>query len=133
MRNWEQWTEETLNVSGIEYCFFEPMRQHTTFRIGGPARVFARPADEQQLRLLLKYCREGDVPCMVLGNGSNLLVSDEGYEGVVISLNKAFSECSISGNCCRNTGNRWRWPGDECRRLWFGDKGYFKKRCCNDA
>lgn len=104
MRNWEQWTEETLNVSGIEYCFSEPMRQHTTFRIGGPARVFARPSDDQQLRLLLKYCREANVPYMVLGNGSNLLVSDEGYDGMVISLNKAFSGCSVSGNCLKAGG-----------------------------
>ena len=63
----------------------EPMKRHTTLRIGGPADVYAAPADMVSLKNLLDSLREEDVPAMPLGGGSNLLVSDEGIEGAVIS------------------------------------------------
>lgn len=68
----------------------EPMKEHTTFRIGGPARFFLKPDTEEELRELLIYCREKQLPCFLLGNGSNLLVSDKGFDGAVIQLGEGF-------------------------------------------
>lgn len=69
----------------------EPMSAHTTFRIGGPADYFVEPGSESVLKELLLLCRETETPFFILGNGSNLLVSDEGYRGVMISL-RGFDE-----------------------------------------
>lgn len=70
----------------------EPMSKHTTFRIGGPARFFCEPQTESQLEELIKLFANEDIPYTVIGNGSNLLVSDKGYEGVIIRLLDKFSE-----------------------------------------
>ncbi len=64
----------------------EPMSQHTTFGIGGPADVFAIPRDAEELATVVGACRRLAVPFFVLGEGSDLLVSDEGYRGVMISM-----------------------------------------------
>lgn len=72
----------------------EPMSAHTTFRIGGPADYFVEPGSESVLKELLLLCRETETPFFILGNGSNLLVSDEGYRGVMISL-RGFDEISL--------------------------------------
>lgn len=72
----------------------EPMSAHTTFRIGGPADYFVEAGNESVLKELLLLCRETETPFFILGNGSNLLVSDEGYRGVMISL-KGFDEISF--------------------------------------
>ena len=64
----------------------EPMRQHTTFRIGGPARFFCRPGSAPQLKDTIAACEEAGLPWYILGNGSNVLVSDAGWDGVVIQL-----------------------------------------------
>lgn len=63
----------------------EPMKDHTTLRIGGPAEIYAAPADPVSLKNLLSALREDDTSSMPLGGGSNLLVSDGGIEGAVIS------------------------------------------------
>ncbi|MBE5918017.1 MAG: UDP-N-acetylmuramate dehydrogenase [Pseudobutyrivibrio ruminis] len=75
----------------------EPMKNHTTFRIGGPADIYIEPAYSSIIPLI-QYLKASDVPFMVIGNGSNLLVSDEGIEGVVISLGKKTSTITISGD-----------------------------------
>ena len=72
----------------------EPMSAHTTFRIGGPADYFVEPGSESVLKELLLLCRETETPFFILGNGSNLLVSDEGYRGVMLSL-RGFDEISF--------------------------------------
>ena len=64
----------------------EPMSRHTTFRIGGPAALYAAPGNEAELAALLRLCQERDVPVRILGNGSNLLVSDRGLSGVVVAM-----------------------------------------------
>ncbi len=69
----------------------EPMRNHTTFRIGGPADYFVCPDHTEELLEILRVCREADMPWFILGNGSNLLVGDKGYRGVVIQINKNFA------------------------------------------
>ena len=66
----------------------EPMSLHTTFRVGGNARYLAQPHDPQQLQALLELCRQEQLPYYVVGNGSNLLVSDRGYDGMIIHLFK---------------------------------------------
>ena len=66
--------------------FMEPMSSHTTFRIGGPAEAYVCPGNEDELGKVICMCREHDIPWSVLGNGSNLLVSDRGIKGVVIAM-----------------------------------------------
>lgn len=75
----------------------ESMANHTTFRIGGPADYFVMPDDTEELAAVLKLCKEEQMPYFILGNGSNLLVGDEGFRGVVIQLYKNFDGCSIEG------------------------------------
>lgn len=64
----------------------EPMSRHTTFRIGGPAALYAVPDGEEELAAVLRLCGRRGVPCRILGNGSNLLVSDRGVDGVVVAM-----------------------------------------------
>ncbi len=79
----------------------EPMASHTTFRIGGPADYFVMPETVEELAKVLKFCKEENVPYFILGNGSNLLVGDRGYRGVVIQLYKNFDGLTIEGTCVR--------------------------------
>ncbi len=76
----------------------EPLKKHTTFRIGGPADFFVRPNQMQQLAKIVAFCREHSVPYFLLGNGSNLCVSDEGYRGVMIQIFQNMSKLTIQGN-----------------------------------
>lgn len=73
----------------------EPMSKHTTFRIGGPADYFLQPESEQEVQKILEICIRGQFPWFILGNGSNLLVSDQGYRGVVIQLYRNFNRISL--------------------------------------
>lgn len=75
----------------------EPMASHTTFRIGGPADYFVLPENVEELTGVLKLCREEGMPYFILGNGSNLLVGDRGFRGVVIQLYKNFDGIEIQG------------------------------------
>ncbi len=77
--------ERARQIAGGRLREQEPMSLHTTFRIGGPAELFAEPESEEALIQLVHYCRETGQPWMVIGNGSNLLVSDEGCPGMIIS------------------------------------------------
>ena len=83
----------------------EPMKRHTTFRIGGPADFFLLPSTVDEVRGILEICREEELPYFILGNGSNLLVSDKGYRGVIIQLYRNFSIISVEGNeICASSG-----------------------------
>ncbi len=64
----------------------EPMRDHTTFRVGGPADYFVMPTSVQGVRDAMAACADAGVQCYVLGHGSNVLVSDEGLRGVVLQI-----------------------------------------------
>lgn len=75
-----------LKNENIEYRQSEPMRAHTTFKIGGEADIFIIPASPAALISAVKKCAGLGIPYFILGNGSNLLVSDGGIEGAVISL-----------------------------------------------
>jgi UDP-N-acetylmuramate dehydrogenase len=76
----------------------EPMKNHTTFRIGGPAEIFVTPGSIGEVRDIIAVCRKQAVPYYVMGNGSNLLVSDRGYEGVIIQIFKEMNEIRIEGD-----------------------------------
>ena len=75
----------------------ELMSRHTTFRIGGPADFFLVPENADEIRRIIAVCKEKNVPYFILGNGSNLLVSDRGYRGVVIQLDRNFGEVKVEG------------------------------------
>ena len=75
----------------------EPMKNHTSFRVGGPAKVFLTVRSEEILTKVLKMLKESKLSYFVLGNGSNLLVSDEGYEGVIVCLGEEFAAIEIEG------------------------------------
>ena len=77
----------------------EPMNRHTTFRIGGPADFFVSPTDVESLRDVIAYCRTHELPWYVIGNGSNLLVGDKGFRGVILQLSRNWNSISIEGNC----------------------------------
>jgi UDP-N-acetylmuramate dehydrogenase len=66
----------------------EPLREHTSFRIGGPADILAYPADREDLAVLLREIRRQHTPCFILGGGTNLLVRDGGFRGLVVSLQR---------------------------------------------
>ena len=79
----------------------EMMNKHTSFRVGGPAKVFLTVHSEESLRNILLALKRYELPYFVLGNGSNLLVSDEGYDGVMVYLGEEFSEIEITGTQMR--------------------------------
>ena len=75
----------------------EPMREHTTFKIGGPADVFVTPDTEQGLVATLDTCYRCDLPLTIVGNGSDLLVGDKGIRGVVVALGEGLSNITVNG------------------------------------
>ena len=75
----------------------EPMSRHTTFRIGGKADLLVEPSEMNQAEAVLKLLRQMELPYLVIGNGSNLLVGDKGIRGVVVKLGNEFSAHDIEG------------------------------------
>ena len=76
----------------------EPMKKHTTFRIGGPADYFIMPSNEKELAEAVRVCRKFLIPIYIVGNGSNLLVSDAGYRGVIVQIYKEMNEVKVEGD-----------------------------------
>lgn len=81
-----------------EILYDEPMSKHTTFRVGGAADVFVRIASEEQLKVLIPELVKSEIPYYVIGKGSNLLVGDKGFRGVVIQLDEAFENIKVNNN-----------------------------------
>lgn len=77
------------------------MKTHTTFRVGGPADYFVMPETAEEVQRVTELCRMEEVPCYVIGNGSNLLVSDDGYRGVILQIYRSMSGISVQGNIIR--------------------------------
>lgn len=75
----------------------ESLKNHTTFRIGGSCIALIEPREVEDIIEAIKICRENNIKFFVIGNGSNLLVSDEGYNGVIIKLKKEFSTIKVEG------------------------------------
>ena len=75
----------------------EPMSRHTTFRTGGNADVFVTPSSVDEIGAVLEYVNKNNIPYYIIGNGSNLLVKDRGFRGVIIQLYKNFSKIETDG------------------------------------
>lgn len=76
----------------------EPMSRHTTFRVGGPADFFVTPKAKEEVRNVIRICKEAGMPYYIIGNGSNLLVSDAGYRGVIVQIYKEMNEVKVEGD-----------------------------------
>ena len=76
----------------------EPMKNHTTFRVGGPAEFFVMPRTAEEVKKVIDLCRRESFPYYIIGNGSNLLVSDQGYRGVVLQIYKEMSYIEVEEN-----------------------------------
>lgn len=76
----------------------EPMKDHTSFKVGGLANILLTPHKEDEIQQLLKLLTREDIPFYIMGNGSNLLVSDGGYNGVVIKISGNYNDYSIKDN-----------------------------------
>lgn len=76
----------------------EPMYKHTTYKVGGPARIYLKVKDVDSLIKTIKYCGKHRVKYLVIGRGSNLLFSNREYEGLIISLNECFNEIKVNGS-----------------------------------
>ena len=93
----DQFLTELQNVMGGSGIFMEePMKKHTTFRVGGPADVLVQP-DETALAAILALCRQYHVSYSFIGNGSNLLVGDKGIRGVVIEMTDQMGNIEVDG------------------------------------
>ena len=79
----------------------ELMSGHTTFRIGGPADYFVMPSSAGEIKRIIALCLEQDVPYYIIGNGSNLLVADKGYRGVIIQIFKNMKDIQVEGENIR--------------------------------
>ena len=79
----------------------EPMHKHTTFRVGGNADYFVVPRTWKEIQKVIAFCQKKNIPYYILGNGSNLLVSDSGYHGVIIQIYKEMNAIEIVENIMR--------------------------------
>ena len=82
--------------NGCTAVFDEPLSAHTSFKIGGNAKLFVVPESDEALAVLLKYCADGNIRTLIIGNGSNMLVSDNGIDAVVILMCRESSGVSSS-------------------------------------
>lgn len=88
--------KELQQLVGKEHVYEqEPMKNHTTFRAGGCARYLVEPQSAEQLKKVMELCREEQISHYIVGNGSNLLVSDTGYDGVIIHLFKNMDQVRV--------------------------------------
>ena len=82
----------------------EPMKEHTTFRVGGPADLFLMPKDAEELKDAIGILRKYNMPVMVIGNGSNLLVRDKGIRGAVIQIYSRMADIAVDGEIIEARG-----------------------------
>lgn len=90
--------EIKYRISSERVLTDEPMSKHTTFRIGGNADVFVSISNETELVELIAYLKEEQVPYYIIGNGSNLLVSDKGFNGVIIEIGSNYKDIRVRDN-----------------------------------
>ncbi|MCG0274822.1 MAG: UDP-N-acetylmuramate dehydrogenase [Thermosediminibacteraceae bacterium] len=76
----------------------EPMKYHTSFRIGGPADIMVLPQNAEEIKKVVMLCKQKDVPIFIMGNGTNLLVRDKGIRGVVVKIAQNFNDIEVQGN-----------------------------------
>lgn len=103
MKKFEEDLEKLLGREKILYN--EPMKKHTTFRVGGEAEYFLMPSSVEEIQAVLELLKEYQIPFLTVGNGSNLLVGDKGLEGAVLHLGRNFSDIRIEGTkVCAQAG-----------------------------
>lgn len=86
-----------LKEKQIEYKLCEPMHLHTSFKIGGNTDIFVLPDSSDKCAAAIALCKQHNVPYTIIGKGSNLLVSDEGYRGAIICITSSMSEIRLIG------------------------------------
>ncbi len=89
--------ERLRNLGIKDVRLDEVMKHHTSFKIGGPADIFAAPESPEEIKAIIALCRREDIPFLVMGKGSNLLVRDGGIRGVVIKLGERFKAMEVEG------------------------------------
>lgn len=89
---------DLADTLGFNYIENEPLSKHTTFKIGGNAEMFVTVFDEEQLKAVVTACKQSDIELFILGKGSNLLISDSGMRGVVLTLDGEFKDISVKEN-----------------------------------
>ncbi|MEE3419514.1 MAG: UDP-N-acetylmuramate dehydrogenase [Lachnospiraceae bacterium] len=95
-RKTEELQKKLVAIAGDEnVAADEPMSRHTTFRIGGPCDYFVTPSSLEDTRTLITFLKEEDMSFFVMGNGSNLLVADEGYRGIIVSFGRKLSSIAV--------------------------------------
>lgn len=94
--------QKFIELLGEDQVYTEElMSRHTTFRIGGPADYFLVPKSYEQIEEILNICKKYELPFFIVGNGSNLLVSDRGYRGVIIQIFRNLNTIQVEGNNIR--------------------------------
>lgn len=89
--------KQLLTAADIAYKENEPLAAHCTFKIGGPARLFVQPVDRAQLCRAVALCKAQGVRYYLLGNGSNILFADEGYNGAVLAISSMQDAVEVHG------------------------------------
>jgi UDP-N-acetylmuramate dehydrogenase len=82
---------ELCNGLGCEFYIDEPLKKHTTFKVGGSCKLFVEISSIEVASRLVSYCSENSIRYSILGNGSNVIVSDSGFDGVILHLGSRFS------------------------------------------
>lgn len=90
--------EDLQNIFRGRIALNEPMRKYTSFRIGGPADFYLEPLDKEDVVRLITYLQEQNVPYIMIGSGSNLLISDDGIRGAVINIEKGLNKIVAEDN-----------------------------------
>ena len=97
MMNLKFYDELTDYIEETRIYKEEPMKKHTTFRVGGNADYFVEPKTEEEVKNVVSLCKSEEMPYFILGNGSNLLVGDKGYRGVIIQICKEMNQIEVQG------------------------------------
>lgn len=91
------YTDIQKYIDGSKVKYNEPMKKHTTLKVGGNADVLVNPETTEDVVSVLKYAKENEIPVTIIGNGSKLLVKDKGIRGIVVRLGSRFSNVQIDG------------------------------------
>ncbi len=89
--------KQVLMNTGVSVLFDEPMKKHTSFKTGGNADAFVSVKNEDEIKKTVDVCQKENIPCCIIGNGTNLLVSDEGIRGVVLHIGRSMAEVRVEG------------------------------------
>ena len=107
--------EEIQKIVSKDKIFtIEPMSKHTSFKIGGPAEIFVKINNVEELKLIIKISKQAEVPITVVGNGSNLLVSDDGIRGIVLKIEFDKIEIEESGKLKVGSGVKLAFLAQKC-------------------